>query len=335
MTIISWHNGLLDEVADEAIALLDEAADADGRAPVAERGLAALQRRGSAAVQAGQVRADVGGVEHFLARESGGALVGYAQVDTQIDSEGRLVAELAVRPTARTNGVGTALVRALVERAGLPEAPAEPMTGPNGPDTPAQDSLLIWSHSDHPAADRLAHRFGFRRARELRRMWIDLTEHPPAALQERSDVRIRPFVVGEDEEALVRVNHRAFSWHPEQGGMTVADVVEKENSDWFDPAGFLLAVDAEDRLLGFHWTKVHAAGEAASEAVGEVYVVGVDPDAQGRGLGGLLTQAGLRYLAGRGLSQTMLYVEADNPAAIRVYERLGFTHRDSDIQFGR
>ncbi|MBB5922578.1 mycothiol synthase [Actinoalloteichus hoggarensis] len=332
MTITSWHNGLVDEVADEVISLLTEATKADGRAPVSERGLAALRRRGPAAVQVEQVRADVGGTEHFLVRESGGGLVGYAQLDTETDSEGRPVAELAVRPAARRGGVGTALVRALLERIGLPEQPAEPAAD-EPPVTPA--SLLVWSHSGHPAASRLARRFGFHTVRELRRMWVDLTEHPPGDVSAPSDVSIRPFQVGGDEAAVVEVNRRAFSWHPEQGGMSEADLVEKESETWFDPAGFLLAVDSDGGLLGFHWTKVHPPGAAAGDAVGEVYVVGVDPDAQGRGLGGLLTRAGLRHLADRGLRHTMLYVEADNPAAIRVYERLGFTHRDSDIQFGR
>ncbi|WP_157434507.1 MULTISPECIES: mycothiol synthase [Actinoalloteichus] len=332
MTITSWHNGLLDEVADEVTSLLAEATEADGRAPVSERGLTALRRRGPAAVQVEQVRADVGGTEHFLVREPGGLLVGYAQLDTETDSAGRLVAELAVRPSARGHGVGTTLVRALLERAELPEQPAE--VAADEPSAPA-DVLLVWSHSGHPAAITLARRFGFHTVRELRRMWVDLAEHPPGAATPPSDVLIRTFDVGQDEAAVVDVNRRAFSWHPEQGGMSEADVVDKESESWFDPAGFLLAVDADGSLLGFHWTKVHPPGSAAAEAVGEVYVVGVDPDAQGRGLGGVLTQAGLRHLADQGLRHTMLYVEADNPAAIRVYERLGFTHRDSDIQFGR
>ena len=62
----------------------------------------------------------------------------------------------------------------------------------------------------------------------------------------------------------------------------------------------------DDRLLGFHWTKRHSA------TLGEVYVVGIDPDAQGRGLGQTLVDRGLRHLARRGLDDVLLYVEADN-----------------------
>ena len=103
---------------------------------------------------------------------------------------------------------------------------------------------------------------------------------------------------------------------------------------WFDPAGLLVATaDGADGapMLGFHWTKQHSAD------LGEVYVVAIAPEAQGRGLGRTLTLAGLHHLAGRGVSEVLLYVESDNLPARKVYERLGFTHAASDthVQFTR
>jgi mycothiol synthase len=136
-------------------------------------------------------------------------------------------------------------------------------------------------------------------------------------------VRIRTYSGQADDAELLRVNNAAFEWHPEQGGWTEADIAERRAEPWFDPAGLFMAVDHHsDKLLGFHWTKVHSAD------LGEVYVVGVDPAAQGRGLGATLTLAGLHHLAERlhkGTDATvMLYVEADNSAAVKTYRRLGF-----------
>jgi mycothiol synthase len=176
-----------------------------------------------------------------------------------------------------------------------------------------------WSHGDHPAAAALAKRFGFERVRELWVMRCSLTD----ALPEVSDAhRLRGFRAG-DEAEILRVNAAAFAAHPEQGSMSGEDLAERMAEPWFDPDGLILAFDG-DRLLGFHWTKLHPRGD------GEVYVVGIDPVAQGGGLGRALTLAGLHHLRSRGADRVHLYVESDNAVALRVYSGLGFTHVDSD-----
>jgi mycothiol synthase len=43
----------------------------------------------------------------------------------------------------------------------------------------------------------------------------------------------------------------------------------------------------------------------------------------------------LQYLRDRGLGEVILYVEADNTAAVRVYERLGFTLSGTDVSYAR
>jgi mycothiol synthase len=157
---------------------------------------------------------------------------------------------------------------------------------------------------------------------------------PLPALEVPEGVAIRPLRVGEDEDAVVALNNRAFAWHPEQSGWTRADVTEIEAEPWFDAAGVLLAWDtASEALLGFHFTKVHERSPSVPEPLGEVYVVGVDPDAQGRGLGRALTLAGLHHVAGRGLRTVILYVEGDNAAAVATYRPLGFERDAVDVSY--
>jgi mycothiol synthase len=143
-------------------------------------------------------------------------------------------------------------------------------------------------------------------------------------------------VPGQDEAAFLAVNARAFAWHPEQGRLDLPGLQAEMTEDWFDPAGFFLAVRSDDssptgdRVLGFHWTKTHSADSTPGPSgrrgpLGEVYVLGVDPEAGVRGLGGPLTAIGLDHLGKLGLDTVMLFVEGDNTRAVKLYERFGFS----------
>lgn len=243
------------------------------------------------------------GVTHLVAGADG-TVAGYAQLDGTS-------AELAVHPDHRRRGLGAALLAELTGRA---------------------PKIDVWAHGDLPAAAALAQSHDLERARVLWQMRRTADAGPLPELTVPEGVTIRPFAVGEDEAEFLRVNNAAFDWHPEQGGWAVEQVREREAEAWFDPEGFLLAVDAAGTLLGYHWTKVHPP-TATEPSMGEVYVLGVDPAAHGRGLGRVLTLAGLHHLAGRGLDTVLLYVEADNAPAVRVYEKLGFAVHTSDVMY--
>lgn len=225
--------------------------------------------------------------------------------------------DLAVVPGARRAGLGRTLLDAALSEA-----------------TPAGE-VTAWSHGDHPGAAALAATSGFRRARELLVLAVDTpvrTGSPggaPTTGPDLSDAwKIRTWRPS-DAADLLRVNAAAFAHHAEQGAMDAANLAERMAEPWFDPAGLLVAVDADGRLLGFHWTKVHANGH------GEVYVVAVDPAQHGRGLGRALLEAGLAHLAAVGCDRVHLYVEADNAAAVGLYRSLGFSTDHTHVQYTR
>lgn len=152
----------------------------------------------------------------------------------------------------------------------------------------------------------------------------------PALTDAYPPVEVRAFRPGTgDEEAWITCNNRSFADHPDQSGFTPDRLHRLMGEPWFDPAGFLLHHE-DDRLVGFCWTKVH---DLVDPALGEIFVIGVDPDIAGRGMGGALTLAGLGWLARRGLTAGMLYVDGENQAARRLYNRLGFAVHHTERLF--
>jgi mycothiol synthase len=303
-TQVSVSGPLSADRAAEVIDLVRRAAEEDGVSPLSEHVMLHLRYGGDPRARNVLLWHD-------------GALAGYGHLDPTDPVEGP-AGEMVINPVARQHGLGLMLGRALAAEAG-------------------SSGLRLWAHGDLPAAARLAAAAGYHRSRALWQMRRSLQTHigrPEFA----GGVSVRTFRIGQDEDAWVALNRRAFSRHPEQGAWTRADLDMREREPWFDADGFFLA-ERDGRLVGFHWTKIHGGQEPAEdgghghEPIGEVYVVGVDPAERGTGLGRALTLTGLRYLRGRGLAQVMLYVDETNTPAIKLYESLGFAHWDTDVMF--
>jgi len=288
------------------LALADDVAAHDGVAALSEQTLLDL-------------RTPVREVRHLLIRPPGepgaagaDAVAGYAQIDADGSS-----AELAVHPAYRCHGLGRALLDEVRTLAA---------------------GVAVWAHGDLPAARSLAAAAGMGKVRELLQMAADLPAAGVTTSTAPSDhglppEQVRTFRPGKDEDAWVRLNARAFADHPEQGRMTVDDLRARQSEDWFDPSLLWLVSDetggaAADELAASMWVKV-----LPGESSGEIYALGVDPSAQGRGLGGGLTSLALAELTARGLDRATLYVEGDNTAALRTYEKKGFVCVGTDVQY--
>ncbi|MCX4526609.1 MULTISPECIES: mycothiol synthase [unclassified Streptomyces] len=286
---------LTEEQAQSVLALIEDAARTDGTTAVSEQGR--LQLRGGPRE----------GIRHFLLSD-GGRLAGYGQLE-DTDPVEAPAAELVIHPALRGRGHGRALGQALLAASGK--------------------RIRVWAHGGKSAARHLAQVLGltlFRELRQLRRpLGGEAAPLPEPTLP--AGVTVRTFVPGTDDTAWLAANAAAFAHHPEQGALTQRDLDDRMAQPWFDPKGFFLA-ERDGELVGFHWTKIHAA-----DRLGEVYVVGVRPGAQGGGLGKALTAIGLRHLESAGMPTAMLYVDADNPAALAVYEGLGFATHEVDLMY--
>jgi mycothiol synthase len=180
-----------------------------------------------------------------------------------------------------------------------------------------------WVFEPTEAHAELAAAVGLRPGRLLHQMRV------PLPVDESAAVATRPFEIGRDEDAWLGVNNRAFAGHPEQGGWDLDTLLAREKEPWFDPAGFLLH-ERDGRLAAFCWTKVH---DDHDPVLGEIYVIAVDPDFHGLGLGRALTVSGLQWLAGREVPVGMLYVDDDNAVAVALYRSIGFTDHHCDRAF--
>jgi mycothiol synthase len=305
--LVTVTGPLAEAEARSVLGLAETAAGRDGVAPLSEHVLLHARYGGDAGARnllltAGPGLAGPG--------QAGPVLAGYGHLDPadQADPAEGPAAEMVIHPDYRGRGFGLTLARALVAEA-------------------APHPLRVWAHGDLPAARALAARAGFAWIRSLWAMRRPLADPLPEPVFPPG-VTLRTFRVGADEAAWLDLNRKAFASHPEQGAWTAEDLSLREREPWFDPDGFFLA-ERDGKLAGFHWTKIHGT----PPQVGEVYVVGVDPAAQGGGLGRGLTLAGLHYLRSQGLPEVMLYVDEDNTAAVRMYTALGFSRWSTDAMY--
>ncbi|PJE12762.1 mycothiol synthase [Mycobacterium sp.] len=298
MTAPQWRTALTRDEQHQIRQLITAATEFDGVAPVGEQVLRELP----------QDRTD-----HLVVVDATAGITGYLNLTPPRDDTGAM-SELVVHPQARRGGIGAALVRAALAK--------------------TDGRTRFWAHGTLEPARATASALGLVVVRELLQMRRPLREIAEPVVPDRlRELRIRTYAGSSDDAELLRVNNAAFSYHPEQGGWTEREVEERRGEAWFDPAGLFLAFDREDKLAGFHWTKVHPD----PAGLGEVYVLGVDPSAQGSGLGQLLTSIGLaslaRRLAGLPDPHAMLYVESDNAAAVRTYEKTGFSVYSVDTAY--
>jgi len=211
--------------------------------------------------------------------------------------------EVMVDPDYRRMGIGREIVAELI----------------------ADGESSFWAHGDLPAAAALARSAGLTAQRTLLVLRLTMVDAPDVD-RALAGITLRSYQPS-DADTIIAINARAFANHPEQGSMDRADFERRTASDWFEPTGLFVA-ERDGRIVGFHWTKIEGG-------IGEVYVIGIDPEAQGSGLGKALTARGIRHMYDQGLRIVDLYVEGDNVPALALYKKLGFKQWSKDTLYGR
>jgi mycothiol synthase len=296
-------NHLSKSQQESVLALIKAAHDFDGTPAIAEHVLLHLRHGGDKS-------------DSHLVIEENQQVIAYAHLDTTDLVAGPSV-EAVVHPQHRGKGLGALILKEAIKICG--------------------DRTRIWSHGDLPAAKAIA------ASLKLERLWANLLmskslgEIQPVT----SKYPIRTFIPGLDNQAFLDLNNKVFADYPDQGGWSEDDLKVRVNESWFDDKGFFVAEDRGE-LIGFCWTKIHGAhthshsggdDDHGHEALGEIYVLAVNPDYKGQGIGRDLTITGLNYLKYQGLNNVMLYVGVENKPAFKLYKSLGFNEFGSDVMY--
>ena len=296
-------SSLTPALQEQVLSLINTAQEFDNTPAIAEHVLLHLRHGGD--------KAD----SHLLLQKDN-QVIAYAHLDKTDQVSGPSV-ELVIHPEHRRSGIGTQLLKSAIDICG--------------------QKMRLWSHGDLPEARLLAQSNNFIKVRTVIQMSKDLTEVSPI----KNDYQIRSFLPDLDNQAWLTLNNQAFANHPEQGNWSEADLSIRVNEDWFDENGFFVAQD-KDQLIGFCWTKIHGGHSHTHQTdsehhdhdpIGEIYVMAVSKEYQGRSIGKALTITGLNYLKYQGLSSAMLYVDADNQIAVNLYKSLGFVESGKDVLY--
>ena len=296
-------NHLSKSQQESLLALIKAAHDFDGTPPIAEHVLLHLRHGGDKS-------------DSHIVFESNNQVIAYAHLDTTDLVAGPSV-EAVVHPNHRGKGLGSMILREAIKVCG--------------------DKTRIWSHGDLPAAKAIA------ASLKLERLWSNLLMSKSLGEIQSvvSKYPIRTFIPDLDNQAFLSLNKKVFANYPDQGGWSEDDLRVRLNEEWFQKEGFFVAED-KGGLIGFCWTKIHGAhthshsGEDydhGHDALGEIYVLAVNPDYKGQGVGRDLTITGLNYLKYQGLNNVMLYVGVENKPAFNLYKSLGFNEFGSDVMY--
>jgi len=296
-------NSLTAALQEQVLSLIKAAQDFDNTPAIAEHVLLHLRHGGDKA-------------DSHLVLQKDNQVIAYAHLDKTDQVAGPSV-ELVIHPEHRRSGIGSQLLKQAIEICG--------------------EKMRLWSHGDLPEARVLAQSNNFIKVRTVIQMSKDLTEISPI----NCDYQIRSFLPDLDNQAWLTLNKQAFAHHPEQGNWSHSDLSIRLNEDWFDEKGFFVAED-KDQLIGFCWTKIHGGHSHSHETesdhhdhepIGEIYVMAVSEEYEGRSIGKALTITGLNYLKYQGLSSAMLYVDEENKKAVNLYKSLGFVESGKDFMY--
>jgi len=239
----------------------------------------------------------------FIA-EIAGKVVGYIDVRSELGI-GRAVLDCLVHPEHRRKGLATELFHYASRRARELGARA----------------VHVNVAEDNAAAKGLLSKLAFRFVRRFLDLRLELSEARLLA-GEQVALPCRHLQRGE-EDKLAQIQNRSFAGTWAYNPNSAEEIAYRLGLVGCSPEDVILILQG-DKPIGYCWTATNPGESADGTKKGRIYMLGVDPDYRGRGIGKRALLAGLAHLKSKGMEAAELTVDSENAAACALYESVGF-----------
>jgi len=256
------------------------------------------------------VRPDYSPEQDLFVVEGAGDIVGYMDMTPELDI-GRVILDCWLRPEHRRRGLATELLVYAMRRA------KELGAG----------ILHVNVTEDNEVAIAVLSMLGFKCIRRFLEFKLDMYKLPG---QEANQAAQECGHLRHGEEAkLTQIQNQCFAGTWGYNPNTVATITYRTHLSHFSPEDVVLTGEG-DEVTGYCWIEV-IGGEDKQE--GRVYMLGVDPDYRGKGIGKRLLLAGLARLRSKGVRVAVLTVDSENEVACALYWSVGFELRANSLWY--
>jgi len=250
--------------------------------------------------------------QDLLIVETVGNIVGYMDITPEVRI-GRVILNCLVHPDHRRRGLASKLLRRAICR--------------------AQELRVRVVHVNIPEDNTIARnalsKMGFKFIRQFLELRLDISR-VRWQYSNQCTVKYRNLQRGEESE-VAQLQNRSFTGTWGYNPNTVEDIVYNTNLSGFSPEDIVLACEG-DKVIGYCWTRI-ICGAATDRRKGQIFMLGVDPDYRGRGIGKRVLLAGLSHLKSKGLQIAELSVDDENKEARALYQSVGFELRANSLWY--
>ncbi len=231
-------------------------------------------------------------------------IVGFMDVKPEL-TIGRVIFACWIHPGHRRRGLATKLLGCATNRAKELRAKV------------AHVNMM----EENIVAKRVLPRLDFNLVRRFLELRLDIADVHWSGINQ-AVLEYRYLQRGE-EDKLTQIQNRAFAGTWGYNPNTVEEIIYRTNLSTCSPEDIVLIYE-RDKVVGYCWTEIACEGEATSERKGRIFMLGVDPDYRGKGIGKTLLLAGLAHLKSKGLQAAELTVDSENKTACALYKSIGF-----------